>query len=116
MFRSIGTINAIAVHRTFGLPGDGIVWAVVDSGIDRTHPHFKKHANLELPPLLEHMDFTSAESSPLTDENGHGTACAGLIAGEFVPGKTKQYAGTRRRDVDGTSVYEKIVLERVCGI
>ena len=68
MFRSIGTINAIAVHRTFGLPGNGIVWAVVDSGVDGTHPHFQQHMNLKLPAGLDNVDFTSKKGSALKDE------------------------------------------------
>ena len=37
---SISTIKADAALRTFEASGEGITWAVVDSGIDGTHPHF----------------------------------------------------------------------------
>ncbi len=40
MDRSIATIKADAVRRTFEATGDGITWAVLDSGISADHPHF----------------------------------------------------------------------------
>jgi subtilisin family serine protease len=38
--RSLATIKADAALRSFESSGHGIVWAVIDSGIDATHPHF----------------------------------------------------------------------------
>ena len=38
--RSVTTIKADAAARTYGTGGVGIVWAVIDSGIDKDHPHF----------------------------------------------------------------------------
>jgi hypothetical protein len=40
--RSIRTVKADAARNAFGALGEGIVWAVIDSGIDCTHPHFFK--------------------------------------------------------------------------
>ncbi len=57
--RSISTVKADAAQRSFASSGDGITWAVLDSGIDATHPHFALHKNLELPSPLRHMDFTT---------------------------------------------------------
>lgn len=37
---SISTIKADAALRTFEASGEGITWAVIDSGVDGTHPHF----------------------------------------------------------------------------
>ena len=37
---SITTIKADAAQRAFDAGGHGIVWAVIDSGIDQKHPHF----------------------------------------------------------------------------
>lgn len=59
--RSISTVKADAARNAFGALGEGIVWAVMDSGIDGTHPHFQKHKNLELgseTDALRHRDFT----------------------------------------------------------
>jgi len=100
---TLGTIKANVAHQSFGAVGEGIVWAVIDSGIDQEHPHFKLHANLLLNPPLSHRDFTiqnetfSINSSipqnnetlsgsighPLEDTYGHGTHIAGVIAGEI---------------------------------
>src|SRR5262249_18728212 len=40
IFRSMPTIKADAAKRAYEATGADIVWAVVDSGIDGTHPHF----------------------------------------------------------------------------
>ncbi|MFN7944966.1 MAG: S8 family peptidase [Blastocatellia bacterium] len=70
--RSISTVKADAAQRSFASSGDGITWAVLDSGIDATHPHFTLHKNLELPSPLRHMDFTmlSGKGDSLADVLG----------------------------------------------
>jgi subtilisin family serine protease len=40
VYRSGGTIKADAALRSYASEGAGIVWAVIDSGIDGDHPHF----------------------------------------------------------------------------
>ena len=62
--------------------GGGGLSAVIDSGIDKTHPHFQKYQNLDLKPPLEHRDFTG-KGRPLEDAKGHGSHVAGIIAGQF---------------------------------
>ena len=54
--------------------------AVIDSGIDQRHEHFSQYCNLTLPLPVRHKDFTPGAGSPLTDEFGHGTHVAGIIA------------------------------------
>ena len=78
------TVKADAAWVAFSAFGENIVWAVLDSGIDKRHPHFQLHKNLELPGPLEgaHHDFTSSDGDPLSDEFGHGTHVAGILAGE----------------------------------
>jgi subtilisin family serine protease len=56
--------------------GDGVVVAVLDTGIDPTHPAFEGVT-------LERRNFTTA---PPDDEHGHGTHCAGTIFGRAVDG------------------------------
>ena len=81
--RSLITVKADAAQRAFHALGDGIVWAVLDSGIDATHPHFVEFDNLRLPEPLEHTDFTPDANAPLTDAPGHGTHVAGIVAGRW---------------------------------
>jgi subtilisin family serine protease len=84
--RSVTTIQADAAARTYGCSGKGVVWAVIDSGIDATHPHFADFGTLTAGAVKGlHHDFTitpdDEKSGPLTDDFGHGTHIAGIIAG-----------------------------------
>ncbi len=83
--RSVTTVKADAAVRTYGCGGSGIVWAVLDSGIDFKHPHFARYRNLTDPLVKRwHRDFTvgnTTRGGPLTDVHGHGTHVAGIIAG-----------------------------------
>lgn len=83
--RSVRTIKADACLIAFGANGEGIVVAVADSGIDATHSHFATFDTLTLPSGLSHRDFTDEGGSPLTDELGHGTHVAGIVAGRSEP-------------------------------
>jgi serine protease AprX len=82
--------RAAPERQIFGATGEGIVWAIIDSGIDGRHPHFRQHQNLQSEAPLLHRDFTSSdlddsssELEALIDANGHGTHAAGVIAGEL---------------------------------
>jgi subtilisin family serine protease len=89
--QSVSTIKADAATRTYATSGDGIVWAVIDSGIDQTHPHFAGGTVTDPAVARLHRDFTSLltpagagpspPESPLADPLGHGTHVAGIIAG-----------------------------------
>jgi len=94
VFRSAQTIKCDAVRAAFAAAGEGIVWAVADTGIDGDHPHFKTHKTLDLDLRrgLRHRDFTKiypnasyAAKAALMDQVGHGTHVAGIIAGETLP-------------------------------
>ena len=91
--KSIATVKADAAQIAFSAVGRGIVWAVLDSGIDREHPHFRQHENLNVTPPLRHRDFTGsavaaapADHDPgaLVDPFGHGTHVAGILAGGWL--------------------------------
>ena len=87
-------VQAVAAD-TSPFTGEGIVVAVLDTGIDPTHPAF---AGMD----LERRNFTAGSED---DENGHGTHCAGTIFG---------------RDVDNTRIgvargVEKALIGKVLG-
>lgn len=68
------TSTAIAHTNT---TGEGVTVAVLDSGIDDSHPDLKGR-------VTERVDFTGAEPThPAngTDESGHGTFVAGVLGG-----------------------------------
>jgi subtilisin family serine protease len=88
---TISTVKADAAHAAFKAGGADVVWAVVDSGIDATHPHFALHRNLLGQVEAWHRDFTEdapvepqvSAARAVTDPFGHGTHVAGIIAGEI---------------------------------
>jgi subtilisin family serine protease len=97
--RSAATVKADAAARSYGTNGDGIVWAVIDSGIDGSHPHFscpgigptltdERVAGLhrDFTPLLTFEGTPSDDPKPaLQDTFGHGTHVGGIIAGAMPP-------------------------------
>ena len=117
--RSLTTVKADAAHRAFEAFGEGIVWAVLDSGIQGNHPHFTEtqpqfQQGDAMLPLL-HLDFTPAGRQPdspegpqhhdpsaLQDNFGHGTHVAGIIAGCW---KSKNPNG---QYVIGTEVHDEM--------
>jgi subtilisin family serine protease len=114
---SISTVKADAARNAFSALGQGIVWAVMDSGIDGSHPHFVKHKNLELgsaaDDALRHRDFTvlkEADEQPLEDRYGHGTHVAGIIGGEMTEEDGTIEADIRYRDESGDPRNEHVII------
>ncbi|MDB5236503.1 MAG: peptidase in kexin sedolisin, partial [Hymenobacter sp.] len=117
--KSISTVKGDAAHASYAAFGKDIVWAVMDSGIDGTHKHFKTHDNLTLTKPLKHMDFSGAgagEGNPLHDGKGHGTHVAGIIAGIWPPEGPAPGAYNRRRDERDEVSYTKVDVRRISGI
>ncbi|WP_411280931.1 S8 family peptidase [Gemmatimonas sp.] len=124
--RSLTTIKADAAQRSFHALGQGIVWAVLDSGIDGGHVHFAEkqsvHGKIDTLAIrgpVEHRDYTpdggasavtatepsgplrGGAPSALVDRLGHGSHVAGIIAGHWnteVPDGLS-VVGTEVRDV-----------------
>ncbi|MEA2754149.1 MAG: hypothetical protein QOJ54_438 [Aliidongia sp.] len=113
---SSSTVKADAARNSFGTSGKDILWAVVDTGVDKTHPHFQKYKNLELGNPIAHRDFTRGDApdaelatSACVDKKGHGTHVAGIIAGEYRAQNGQQIVATvQRRDESGSVVPETI--------
>lgn len=126
--RSIATVKADAAQVSYAALGEGMVWAVMDSGIQEQHPHFARHHNLDLTLPLQHTDFSGPNNAPLVDVFGHGTHVAGIIAGEqrdLVPLDTPAaertsprtiHAYTLQRDEQGDTHYEAVPIQHISGI
>ncbi|MEO7069519.1 MAG: S8 family serine peptidase [Nostocoides sp.] len=101
--RSAPTVKVDAARTSYNATGAGIVWAVVDTGIDASHPHFsalevsREGTNEAGNPVTGglHRDFSQlvqperggyVPSGALVDEDGHGTHVAGIISGSCPPG------------------------------
>ena len=125
--RTIATVKADAARTAFGALGSDIVWAVMDSGIDGSHPHFQRHKNMDLDPSLAHRDFTALQGpgEPLRDACGHGTHVAGIIAGEVEDAASGEHAAGRRlrivalarqRDEQGRVGFDRIEMNAIAGM
>lgn len=73
VFKQIGVDQALSVTE-----GQGVVVAVVDSGVDATNPHLQDA-------MVPGIDLLGGGDGQV-DEDGHGTAVAGLIAARQVEG------------------------------
>jgi len=119
--RSIATVKVDAAHQSFTAMGKDIVWAVMDSGIDATHPHFEYHQNVD-PNSPYHADFSGAPEpgQPLVDLYGHGTHVAGIIAGEQSAAlKSKEenmISFWRELDAQGQPVVRKTPMPAISGM
>jgi serine protease AprX len=117
--RTLATVKADAARSSFSAYGHDVVWAVMDSGIDRNHPHFAAHSTLALSPALPHQDFTALDGpgDPLRDDFGHGTHVAGIIAGE-IPRSSHQHvvALARHRDEHGEITFDRLELDAISGM
>lgn len=125
---SLRTVKANAAHNSFVAFGEEIVWAVLDSGVDDSHAHFKLHGNLDLKaPLTGKSDTFIGEGCPWNqDPFGHGTHVAGIIAGESKPdpvpqaairtaeeGGSEQYHLQEVKDIKGMAPRAKLLILRV---
>jgi len=114
--KSIATVKADAARRSYEASGTDITWAVIDSGIDEHHPHFSKQT-LKGDVETLHKDFTEVGDSPLTDEYGHGTHVAGIIAGGLAEDEPAFVARKVARDMASEGLESRTVSpERLSGV
>lgn len=81
---SIHTVQARTAQLGYNACGQGITWAVLDTGIDRHHPHFHNPAFAPEGSIAAEWDCTArgaVQPGSGDDPNGHGTHVAGVIAG-----------------------------------
>jgi subtilisin family serine protease len=127
-FRSIETIGGNEALTTHHADGKGIVWAIVDSGIDGSHDHFKKNKNLDLPAPLRHRSFSEidikdgeiievdddeSEEDALIDVYGHGTHLAGIVAGELTANKSIAVKDLRVKSMRGIAPQAKLLSVKI---
>lgn len=81
---SIHTVQARTAQLGYNALGQGITWAVLDTGIDHHHPHFHNPAFAPEGTIAADWDCTergAVQPASGNDPNGHGTHVAGVIAG-----------------------------------
>lgn len=64
------------------IKGEGITIAIIDTGIDYTHPDLGGCFGADCK-VIDGYDFINDDADPM-DDNGHGTHCAGIAAGNGI--------------------------------
>ena len=83
----VDKIGAPAVWQR-GINGDGIIVAVVDTGVDAQHSDLDDlddNSNTNDPKVIGWIDYVNSHASPY-DDHGHGTHVAGTISGTGAKG------------------------------
>ena len=105
-YRSLQTLKADAGLASFGAAGQGITWAVLDTGVRADHPHFNTAIDGQGSLIDAVWDCTQpGKPVPIAkaqDLDGHGTHVAGIISG-------KEAAGPHR----GVAPRAKLVVYKV---
>jgi subtilisin family serine protease len=112
--RSHGPLKVDAGRVSYGAAGNGITWAVLDTGVRWDHPHFDTHVTIhEVWDCTQHTDApinlyrlgekSSADASD-GDRDGHGTHVCGIIAGEH---------STDENHIEGMAPRSRLIVYKV---
>lgn len=94
-FKNLACIKALAAQRVFGAVGQGINWAVIDTGIDIHHPWWKDQG------WDDHNNRDFSTEGTTEDLVGHGTHIAGII--KLIAPEVKLYNFKALSAVGGSS-------------
>ena len=91
--RSMRAIKADAALTSFSADGNGITWAVLDTGARMDHPHFAG--------VIDHVWDCTRRGAPVAlradrDTDGHGSHVSGIIAGASPDGRHRGVAPKAR--------------------
>jgi hypothetical protein len=91
LHRSARVVQADAARESYGALGEGVRWAVLDTGVCDDHPHFALHKN------ITQVWNCTGTGRPVAvkndrDRDGHGTHVSGIIAGSSADGELKGIA------------------------
>lgn len=75
---SVAQVGAAAAWSRYGVRGNGVVVAVIDTGIDYTHPALGGGLGTDHK-VRGGWDFVNDDADPM-DDHGHGTHVAGIVA------------------------------------
>lgn len=79
--QSVNTVQARTAQLGYQADGRGIIWAVLDTGIDREHPHFRFLPESNIAAAWDCTARGQVRQAAGRDANGHGTHVGGIIAG-----------------------------------
>ena len=65
--RSVSTVKGDAALKSYAASGDGVIWAVIDSGITASHPHFGNFEAAQRATRAAAAEAAAAEASESAD-------------------------------------------------
>jgi subtilisin family serine protease len=117
LWMSSQRIHAIPARLGYGAAGEGIAWAVLDTGIHAGHPHFRTHGSVERAwdcTTKGRIEDQKGDPGGAPDRDGHGTHVAGVIAGASgVPLALGDGADTRTVELSGVAPRAKLHVYKV---
>ncbi|MCF8369203.1 MAG: S8 family serine peptidase [Bacteroidales bacterium] len=81
---NVTKVNADDVWA-LGFTGEGVIVAVLDTGVNYNHYDLNDHMWINPAYPYHGYDFVNNDNNPM-DDHGHGTHCAGTVAGDGTAG------------------------------